>query len=82
MPIPSKSKNSNPLTNYAYYSNIAIEMGVIIAIGVFGGVKLDKWLDKSPLFTLICTLSSIAIALYTIIKRVTQQDKKEKNKHE
>lgn len=57
-----------PLTNYAYYSNMALEMGVIIAAGVFGGVKLDKWLHTSPLFTLVCTLVAIAIALYVMLK--------------
>lgn len=74
MPFLSNKKD-NPLTHYAYYSNMALEMGVIIAIGVFGGVKLDKWLHTSPLFTLVCTLAAIAISLYVILKDLTPNKK-------
>ena len=78
MPEPNASKR-NPLNSYVVYSNMAIEMGVIIAIGGFGGIKLDKWLDKSPLFTLICSLAAVAIAMYTIIKEVTKTNKNSNN---
>ena len=37
----------------AAYSGMAIQMGAIIALGTFGGVKLDQWLDLSPVFTII-----------------------------
>lgn len=64
-------KKDSSLTKYAFYSNLAVEMGVLIAIGVFGGVKLDQWLNVSPLFTLICSLGAVAIAMYLMIKGVT-----------
>lgn len=75
----SFQKKTKSLNSYVYYSNMAIEMGVIIALGVFGGVKLDKWLDKSPLFTLICSIFAVFIAMYTMIKGVTQQSKNKKD---
>ena len=34
----------SPIHQYATYSNLAFEMGAIIALGVFGGIKLDKLL--------------------------------------
>jgi len=82
MPSSSHFKDK-PLTNYAYYSNMAIEMGVIIAAGVFGGVKLDKWLHVSPLFTLVCTLASIAIAFYVMLKdlKPNKKDKTDESKN-
>jgi hypothetical protein len=44
-------------------------MVAIILIGVFGGIKLDKWLSlKFPVFTVILSLFGIGIALYTGIK--------------
>ncbi len=76
---PAPLKKDSPLTKYAYYSNLVIEMGVLIAIGVFGGVKLDKWLNTSPLFTLICSLSAIAIALYLMLKGVVKSSKTNKD---
>ena len=64
------SDEGKTLKKYVYYSNMAVEMGMLIAAGVFGGVKLDKWLDKSPLFTLICSLLGVFIAMYLMIKDV------------
>ncbi|MBO7647168.1 MAG: AtpZ/AtpI family protein [Bacteroidales bacterium] len=74
------SDEGKTLKKYVYYSNMAIEMGVLIAAGVFGGIKLDKWLDKSPLFTLICSLLGVFIAMYLMIKdviRITDSKKHE-----
>lgn len=83
MPAPLRKKN-RPLAYYAYYSNMAVEMGLIIAIGVFGGIKLDKWLNISPLFTIVCSLAGIGIALYIALKdfipsKKSQQDEKDRS---
>jgi len=44
-------------------------MGLIIAAGVFGGVKLDQWLKlKFPIFTLILSILSFSTALYLAVK--------------
>jgi hypothetical protein len=54
---------------YARYSNIAIQMGVIIGAGVFGGVKIDQWLElKFPVFTLILTVFAFSTAIYIAVK--------------
>lgn len=47
---------------------MAFEMMFIIALGAFGGYKLDQWLHTTPLFTLICSLAGVAIAFYVVIK--------------
>jgi hypothetical protein len=45
------------------------QMLVIIGIGVFGGYKLDKWLEfKIPIFTLLLSLLSVAAAIYLSVK--------------
>ncbi len=51
-------------------------MGVIIAIGAYGGVRLDRWLDLSPLFVIVCSLASIALAMYVMIHKLTQNKEK------
>ena len=78
MPLQNKPKERT-LSNYAIYSNMGIEMGVIIALGVFGGVKLDQKLDCSPTFTIILSLSAVAISIYTMIRTVLRAQKKSKD---
>ncbi|HNW88544.1 MAG TPA: AtpZ/AtpI family protein [Bacteroidales bacterium] len=58
-----------PLNNYARYSNIALQMLVIIVLGVFGGVLLDKWINiKFPVFTVLLSLFSVVLAIYVAVK--------------
>ena len=35
------------------YSGMAFKWNIIIAAGTFGSIKLDKWLNTKPLFTLL-----------------------------
>lgn len=60
-------KNSS-LRKYSYYSGMTFQMGLIIAAGCFGGYYLDKYWETSPVFILICSLASIAIAIYLFVK--------------
>lgn len=44
-------------------------MLVIIAAGVFGGYRLDKWMEnKFPIFLLLLSTIAMAAAIYTAIK--------------
>ena len=78
MQVP-KIRKDKPLQSYAIYSNMGIEMAVIIAAGVFGGIKLDKWLQLSPLFTILLSLLGVGIAMYVMIKTLSP---KNTTKHE
>ena len=69
-----KANYTRSLNNYARYSGMAFEMMFIIAIGVFGGVKLDEWLQTKPILTLICSLAGVAIAFYVVIKDTLRQN--------
>lgn len=53
------------------YSGMAIQMGVVIAAGAFGGLKLDEVLHASPCFTIVCSLLSIALAMYVMIHKLS-----------
>jgi F0F1-type ATP synthase assembly protein I len=65
--LPEKKKKS--LDNYARYSSIAFQMLVIILIGVFGGIELDKWVKLNiPVFTIILSILSVILAIYTVTK--------------
>jgi len=66
--MPNK-KEKNKFKAYAKYSNIAIQMMVIIVLGTFAGFKLDEYLHlKFPIFTLVLALGSVALAIYISIK--------------
>jgi F0F1-type ATP synthase assembly protein I len=71
-------KKNNPLSTYAQFSGIAFQMIAIIGIGVYLGIKLDeKYPNKYKLFTLILSLLAIGIALYSVIKQVSDFSNKQ-----
>jgi hypothetical protein len=48
---------------------MALQMGAVVALGAWGGVKLDELVGlKFPIFTLVLILASVAIAIYISIK--------------
>jgi F0F1-type ATP synthase assembly protein I len=56
------------LNNYARYSSMAFQMAAIILVGMFGGYKLDSWLNLKPLFTIVLSVSSVIIAIYLVTR--------------
>ncbi|MES1223946.1 MAG: AtpZ/AtpI family protein [Bacteroidota bacterium] len=51
------------------YATMGTQMLIVIGLGVFGGYKLDKWLEfKFPVFTILLSMLAIAAALYLSIK--------------
>lgn len=63
-PWPQKQPNS-----YLKYSSIVIQMAAVIAIGCWGGIKLDKIYNTStPVFTIVLSLISIFAAMYLVLK--------------
>ena len=67
--MENKDQKKNNLNSYVKYSNIAIQMLVIILLGVFGGFKLDQWLElQFPVFTVVLSLLSVVMAIYLVTK--------------
>ena len=61
-----RQKQPNPI---AKYSNLSIQMALIIGLSAWGGNKLDlHYKNSTPVFTIILSLSGIAIALYLVLK--------------
>jgi hypothetical protein len=62
-------KKYSPLPDYAKYTTIGITMAVIIGGGVFAGWGMDKWIITGfPLFTVLFSLGSVALAIYMVIR--------------
>lgn len=77
------NQKKNSLNSYARYSSIAFQMLAIILIGVFGGYKLDGWLNMSfPVFTLLFSIISVVLAIYSVVKDLLNNNKNNKNKSE
>ncbi len=67
----SKKKDdlNQSLRSYAKYSGLAFQMGLIIFIGTWGGYQLDRYFHfESHILTLILSILSVFIAIYTAIK--------------
>ena len=60
---------------FLLYSNIVIQMGTIIAAGVFFGNYLDKLFQNSTKWwTIILSLASLTIAFYQVFKILKTND--------
>jgi F0F1-type ATP synthase assembly protein I len=72
---PSK-KPSSSLNQYARFSGVAIQMGVVIGVSAWGGKKLDDRFNLAkPYLTIVCSLLGVALALYLVIREVINMGK-------
>jgi len=64
----------NDFKEYAKYSNLILTMIVMVAIGVFGGIKLDNYFGvRIPFFTICLTILSTAAALFHLFKTLLKK---------
>lgn len=71
------------LNSWIEFTQIGIQMGVIIASGVYFGVWLDKKFPNNyQSFSIILSLFSVFAALYLVIKKVLKIAKKEDSSDE
>jgi F0F1-type ATP synthase assembly protein I len=65
----NKPNQSNSASSYARYSGLAFQMLLAIGLGVWGGIKLDQWLDlKFPVFTVVLSLLGVVASLLQLIR--------------
>ena len=64
-----KNKTKTKVNNYVKYSSMVFQLGVVIALGVWGGRKIDEYLGlKFPAFTLILLFVAIFGGMYWTLK--------------
>ncbi len=72
----NESDSKNTLKSYAKYSSIAVQMLAIILLGVFVGVKIDKWIRwEFPVFTALFSIISVVLAVYYVTRDFLKKDK-------
>lgn len=74
MPNPSSKKPQ--FDSYMKYSGMAFQLFAGIFLGVWGGIKLDAWLNTKPWFTVILSLFGIAAGMYSVLKDFIDPGKK------
>lgn len=70
------NKTSSRRDDYIKYSGMAMQMGFIIGLFVFVGLRLDDWMETRFIFVLLGSLIGVGLALYTFIQKAYADDKK------
>lgn len=65
------------MSKYARFSGLVIQMGAIIGLFTWFGVWLDGKYNTGQLWSIILSLSGVAIALYLVIREVTKISKED-----
>jgi len=75
------NKKESPLKFYAKYSSLAIQMGVIMVAGAFGGKELDKYTGwEFPVFTLALTILGVIGSVLYGMRELFRYNKNDKKK--
>ncbi len=73
-------KSNRPPNNWVLLSNLALQMGAIIAAGAFLGVWLDgKFPNTYSLYTVIGSLLGVFIALYSVFRQLKNLNEEKDN---
>ena len=68
-----KNQENKPPNEFSRYTGIAVKMAIIVLMGVFVGIKLDRWLNyQFEIFTVLFSIGSCILAMYVIIKEVSR----------
>jgi len=63
-------QQKKPLNQFLKFSNLGIQMGLIIGLGSYVGFKLDNYFKLDNLFTICSSLAGIFGALFYVIHEV------------
>jgi hypothetical protein len=70
------SDNKDGYNKYARYSSLGIQMAVIIGFTSWLGVYLDhKQNPPGTIYTVVLSLTGVAVALYLVIREVIKMSK-------
>jgi F0F1-type ATP synthase assembly protein I len=71
----SPTYNNKELLRYA---GLGTQLLVAIGISLFAGMKLDKWLHTSPLFTVVLPLLILIGIFYKLVRETGKPNKDER----
>ncbi|MAU14752.1 MAG: hypothetical protein CMH46_04345 [Muricauda sp.] len=65
-----RKKYNKSINTAARLSGSAIQMGIVIYLGVWGGKWLDNHFGTAKIFLPICTILAVAISIYLVIQQL------------
>ncbi|UTA66804.1 MULTISPECIES: AtpZ/AtpI family protein [Emticicia] len=69
-----EDNNSNNSRTWLKFTQIGLQMILTIGLGTWFGYWLDNRSDsKTPVYTLILSLTSIGVSLYNVIRQLPKQ---------
>lgn len=68
----AEKPNKSTAANMSLGWRLVIEFASGIGVGVFIGIMLDRWLDTSPLFLLICLALGTAAGFFNMQRAIRQ----------
>ncbi len=72
----SKKTKGKPLNKYIRFTGIALQMGLTIYFGNILGKWLDvQFLNDVELYSKICTLAAVFLAMFSVIRQVSKISK-------
>ena len=66
---PDQDGPGPPLTPRGLFG-LGIEMEVPVALCVYAGYRMDRWMESSPWWTLVGAFLGVALSFYTFFRRV------------
>ncbi len=76
-----KEEGRKMMKAYSRFLSLVFQMGFVIFVGVWGGMKLDEYVQYSqPWFTIGLSLLGVFGALYLVIKQVISIGKEDENR--
>ena len=80
MPDKPEPKFKKVFNQVSRYSTVGLELGFSIAIGVFAGYYLDRWLGTLPwltIFLLLCGVAAGFKRIYMTLKSLEREQEEE-----
>ena len=71
-------KTNKHIQTGANFLGLSFQTGILIFLGAWGGLKLDKWMETTPLFIILFSFIAIAFSMYYVICKATPK----KNSHD
>ncbi len=59
------------------YAALGTQLLAALAIGVFAGLKLDKWLHTSPLLACVLPLLILSLLFYKLYRETSRKNRNE-----
>ena len=74
-----RSSTNNSNKELLRYAGLGTQLLVAIGLALFAGLKLDKWIHSSPLFTVALPLLILFGIFYKLVKETGKSKKDESN---